>query len=238
MTDLIDNGPSAAPVRLLLAHGAGAPMTSPFLERMAELLAGRGLAVTRFEFDYMAGRRMGGARRPAPKAEALIPAYRAVIDSVRQTMPRGQRLLIGGKSMGGRIASMIAGELGTAGCVAGLVCLGYPFRPPRSSGAPRIAHLGQGFSCPALIVQGERDPFGGRADVAGYGLSSAVRFHWATDGDHDLKPRAASGTTHERNLAAAADAVAAFAGTVAGAGTLALKPSGAAPGPRARGRRT
>jgi predicted alpha/beta-hydrolase family hydrolase len=119
-------------------------------------------------------------------------------------------VLIGGKSMGGRVASLVADELHAAGSIVGLVCLGYPFHPPNKPAQLRTAHL-ERLACPALIVQGERDPFGGRAEVEGYALSAAIRLHWASDGDHDLGPRGASGFTRKGNLAAAADAVAAFA---------------------------
>ncbi len=116
--------------------------------------------------------------------------------------------------MGGRVASLVADELHAAGRIAGLVCLGYPFHPPNKPEQLRTAHL-ERLACPALIVQGERDPFGGRAEVEGYALSAAIRFHWASDGDHDLGPRGGSGFTRKGNLAAAADAIAAFARDIA-----------------------
>ena len=112
--------------------------------------------------------------------------YRAAVAAV----PAGAPLIIGGKSMGGRVASMVADELYAAGRIAGLACLGYPFHPPKKPEQLRTAHL-VALACPALIVQGERDPFGGRAEVEGYRLSPAIRFHWAGDGDHDLGPRGA-----------------------------------------------
>lgn len=214
MDQIIDDGPPDARFRLVLAHGAGAPMTSPFMERIAGLLAERGLAVSRFEFAYMAARRSAGTRRPAPRAETLIAEYRDVVGRVIARMPSQQRLLIGGKSMGGRVASMIGGELSREGRIAGLVCLGYPFRPPSAPDKLRVAHLGSDFHCPTLIVQGERDPFGGRPEVEEFALSAAIRFHWVVDGDHDLKPRARSGATASANLAAAADAIAAFAESI------------------------
>ena len=124
----------------------------------------------------------------------------------------GAPLLIGGKSMGGRVASLVADDLYAAGRIAGLVCLGYPFHPPGRPDQLRTAHL-EHLACPALIVQGERDPFGSRAEVEAMRLSLAIRFHWAGDGDHDLGPRGGSGFTRKGNLAAAADAVAAFAAT-------------------------
>jgi predicted alpha/beta-hydrolase family hydrolase len=198
-------GPSDAAVCYLCAHGAGAGMETPFLKAVAELLAERGVATYRFEFAYMAARRQG-ARKPPPKAERLMDEYRAAVAAV----PAGVPLIIGGKSMGGRVASMVADELYAAKRIAGLACLGYPFHPPKKPQQLRTAHL-TALACPALIVQGERDPFGGRAEVEAYGLSPAIRFHWAADGDHDLGPRGGSGFTRKGNLAAAADAVAAFA---------------------------
>jgi uncharacterized protein len=202
-------GPADAAVRFLCAHGAGAGMETPFLEVFAQLLAERGVGTLRFEFAYMAARR-SGARKPPPKAERLVDEYRAAVAAAGPGAP----LVIGGKSMGGRVASLMTDELHAAGRIAGLVCLGYPFHPPKRPEQLRIRHLA-GLSCPALIVQGERDPFGSRAEVEalleGRQLSSAIRFHWAGDGDHDLGPRGGSGHTRKANLAAAADAVAAFA---------------------------
>jgi predicted alpha/beta-hydrolase family hydrolase len=166
--------------------------------------------VTRFEFGYMAEHRTGGKGPPPPKAELLMPEYLEVVESVAAAMTHGQRLLIGGKSMGGRVASLIADDLYRVGRAKGLVCLGYPFHPPQKPAELRTAHLAA-LACPTLIVQGERDPFGSRAEVDGFTLSSAIRFHWAADGDHDLGPRAGRGHTRRGNLEAAANAVAEFA---------------------------
>ena len=203
--DFLISGPAQAPARFLCAHGAGAGMETAFLAAMAALLAERGIATLRFEFAYMAARRQG-ARKPPPKAERLMGEYRAAVAAV----PAGAPLLVGGKSMGGRVASLVADELFAQGRIAGLACLGYPFHPPKKPGQLRTAHL-HDLACPALIVQGERDPFGSRAEVATFRLSPAIRFHWASDGDHDLGPRGASGFTRRGNLAAAADAIAEFA---------------------------
>lgn len=210
---LLSNGPPAARTRVLLAHGAGAPMDSPFMETMATLLAERGLGVLRFEFTYMAARRAGGRKRPAPKAETLMPEFVIAAGAARDGLGDGGRLVIGGKSMGGRVASLIADQLAAEGQVAGLVCLGYPFRPPARPEQLRTSHLAA-IRTPTLIVQGERDPFGGRTDVEGWQrdgtIAPAIRLHWAGDGDHDLGPRGASGHTRKGNLTAAADAIADF----------------------------
>lgn len=207
MTQLLWTGPDDAAATLLLAHGAGAPMDSPFMVLTAEMLAARGIRVARFEFAYMAARRSGGKRRPPPKAESLdgemIAAARAA------EAGRAGKLAIGGKSMGGRVASHVADGLKKSGEVAGLVCLGYPFHPPNTPERLRVAHL-ETLTCPTLIIQGERDPFGTRGEVEALMLPSAIRIHWAHDGDHDLGPRGGSGTTRKGNLEAAADAVAGF----------------------------
>jgi uncharacterized protein len=206
---LLDAGPQDAATRLL-AHGAGAPMDSPFMETVSALLAARGMVTTRFEFAYMAARRTTARKRLPPKAESLVQEYVAMIAQVRGRMPPGQRLLIGGKSMGGRVASLLADRMHGDGSVAGLVCLGYPFHPPEKPDQLRTDHL-QDLKCPALIVQGDRDPFGTRAEVEALVLAPTIAFHWAPDGDHDLGPRGASGHTRRGNLEAAADAIVAFA---------------------------
>jgi predicted alpha/beta-hydrolase family hydrolase len=211
--DLLCTGPTDAAARFLCGHGAGAAMESPFLKTMAALLAERGIATYRFEFAYMAARRQGGSRRPPPRAERLMDEYRAAVAAV----PAGGTLFIGGKSMGGRVASLVADELFAEQRIAGLVCLGYPFHPPKKPDQLRTAHL-EHLACPTLIVQGERDPFGGRAEVEAYRLSRAIRFHWVGDGDHDLGPRGGSGFTRKGNLVAAAAAVAEFVAELAANG--------------------
>ncbi|MBS0268655.1 MAG: alpha/beta hydrolase [Proteobacteria bacterium] len=209
----MDNGISSAKARLILAHGAGAGITSSYMEAIAALLSERGIALTLFEFAYMASRRQGGAKRPPPKAEKLIPEFRDVVSAVASEIAR-QKLFIGGKSMGGRVASMLADELYEQNAISGLVCLGYPFHAPRTPEKTtpdklRTEHLTE-LRCPALIVQGERDPFGSRDEIEKIRLSKQITFAWMSDGDHDFGPRGNSGFTRKGNLAAAADAVAAF----------------------------
>ena len=151
-------------------------MTSPFLEKMTGLLTERGLQVSRFEFEYMAARRIGGKRRPPPRAEKLVAEYESAVAELREQGAGRRTLLIGGKSMGGRVASLAADELFAGDLIDGLVCLGYPFHPPNKPENLRTAHL-EKLHCPALIVQGERDPFGGRAEVESYALSPNIRGH-------------------------------------------------------------
>ncbi|WEK49625.1 MAG: alpha/beta hydrolase [Candidatus Kaistia colombiensis] len=178
------DGPEDARATLLLAHGAGAPMDSASMTAAAKALAAAGLRVARFEFAYMAERRSGTGRKPPPRADRLMPEYREAIAALAATTP----LVIGGKSMGGRVASMVADEYLDAGEIAGLLCLGYPFHPPAKPDELRTAHLLE-LRTPALICQGTRDEFGTREEVAGYPLSPRIEFLWLEDGDHDLKPR-------------------------------------------------
>jgi uncharacterized protein len=207
-TDRRIDGPADAPATLILAHGAGAGMDHPFMERLATGLAAAGWRVVRFEFPYMAKARLPGGNRGRPDPpNVLMATWRRAIEEVRSESGAAAPLLIGGKSMGGRIASMVADEMG----VDGLVCIGYPFHPPGKPEKLRTAHL-EKLATSALIIQGTRDPFGSFEEVAGYRLSPTMRFHWSEDGDHSLKPRKSSGRTEEQNLD---EAVAAVSGVLA-----------------------
>jgi predicted alpha/beta-hydrolase family hydrolase len=175
-------------------------MDSAWMNDFCALLSDRGVRTARFEFAYMAARRKG-QRRPPPRADTLLDEYRLAVRSAGV-----DRLVIGGKSMGGRVATMIADDVQAAG----VVCIGYPFHPPGKPEQLRTAHL-MGLTTPALICQGERDAFGARSEIAAYGLSPGIEFSWYADGDHDLRPRKAiSGFTYRDHLSTAADAVAEF----------------------------
>jgi predicted alpha/beta-hydrolase family hydrolase len=201
---LLFNGPPDAARTIALAHGAGLPMDAPFMESFAKNLGERGFRVVRFEFPYMAGRRITGKQRPPDPAPVLRENWLKVIEVLD---PKG--LVIGGKSMGGRFASLVADEAG----VAGLVCLGYPFHPAKKPEQLRVEHLGA-LKAPTLIVQGERDEFGNREEVAGYKLSPAIRVVWLKDGDHSFTPRKSSGRTEEQNLEEAVEEIVRFVGTL------------------------
>ncbi|MCE4069619.1 alpha/beta family hydrolase [Pseudomonas nitroreducens] len=188
---------------LVLAHGAGAPMDSPFMGDIAARLAERGISVVRFEFPYMAMRREDGRRRPPNPQKHLLECWRQVYAQVRAEV--AGKLAIGGKSMGGRMASLLADELGADA----LVCLGYPFYAAGKPEKPRVAHLAE-LKTPTLIVQGERDALGDRPTVEGYALSPAIQLHWLAAADHDLKPLKASGLTHGQHLETTAEQIAAF----------------------------
>lgn len=178
-------------------------MDSGFMNAMAEGLDAGGVRVVRFEFDYMAKRRVDGKRRGPDRAPKLIARFEEVIREVGDA----SALVIGGKSMGGRIATMIADEMGAAGCL----CLGYPFHPPGKPERLRTAHL-ETLRTPTLIVQGTRDAFGSRNEVESYRLSDSIELEWIEDGDHSFKPRQASGRTLDDNLETAVAASLGFIG--------------------------
>ncbi|MCV3242658.1 alpha/beta fold hydrolase [Mesorhizobium sp. ZC-5] len=202
-TYFLFDGPEDAAVTILLAHGAGAPMDSASMAATAKALATAGFRVARFEFAYMAARRYGH-RKPPPRAETVNTEYVAAVEALGA---KGL-LIIGGKSMGGRVASMVADELHAAGKIAGLLCLGYPFHPPAKPEQLRTKHLA-GLKTPTLICQGTRDEFGTREEVAGYTLSDRIEILWLEDGDHDLKPRKSiSGFSTADHLKTLADTVA------------------------------
>jgi predicted alpha/beta-hydrolase family hydrolase len=159
-----------------------------------------GFRVVRFEYPYMASKRVTGKGKPPDREPVLRETWLRVIEKLGRT-----RLVIGGKSMGGRIASVVADEAG----VTGLACLGYPFHPVGRPDKLRVEHL-KSIETPTLIVQGERDPFGNAKEVARYKLSKAVRVVWMRDGDHSFKPRKLSGRTEEQNWREAVEKVAAF----------------------------
>ncbi|OBZ95327.1 alpha/beta hydrolase [Pararhizobium polonicum] len=182
--DFLIDGPADATVTILLAHGAGAPMDSTSMNASTMALVTAGFRVARFEFGYMAARRSAGTRKPPPRADTLMPEYRAAVARLGASGP----LIIGGKSMGGRVASMVADDLLSKQAIAGLLCLGYPFHPPGKLDNLRTQHLAE-LKTPTLICQGTRDEFGTREEVAGYALSGNIRILWLEDGDHDLKPR-------------------------------------------------
>jgi uncharacterized protein len=198
---LMIDGPSGAKRTFIFAHGVGGPMDSPFMTAVAEGLAAHGIRVVRFEFPYMAARREG-KRSGAPDREpVLLQSWRDAVAA----QPDPSKVVIGGKSLGGRIASMVADEL----AVAGLICFGYPFHPPSQPQRLRTKHLA-GLRTPALILQGTRDPFGNEGDVGSYHLSPTIRIEWLQDGDHSFKPRVRSGVTEAQNLGQTVDAAAAF----------------------------
>ncbi|CAM3674329.1 alpha/beta family hydrolase [Parendozoicomonas haliclonae] len=196
MNNILWNRAEQPVATLILAHGAGAPMDSTFMETMAERLCRQGITVARFEFAYMAERRVTGKKRPPEKAEKLIPQWLDIIEHIKAESA-GMPLFIGGKSMGGRMASLAAKEQPEG--IHGVICLGYPFYAIGKPEKPRTAHLLE-YPLPVLMVQGERDTMGDFETVMEYKLAPSIQIQWLPDGNHDLKPRKASGFDYEHHL--------------------------------------
>ena len=198
VNEMIVNGPDDAVWTLILAHGAGALMDSEFMNTFAENIACPEICVVRFEFEYMRARRRDGRKRPPEPLPVLMEAWQKVIAQFKER----ERIAIGGKSMGGRVASLIADSCE----VQRLVCLGYPFHPPGRPEATRTEHL-EAMETQALFVQGTRDTFGSKDEILSYPLSDKIKFHWLEDGDHDFRPRKKSGLTKAQNWSDGIEAV-------------------------------
>lgn len=188
--------------RLLLAHGAGAGQDSTFMQRLREALADKGVQALGIEFEYMRRMRLEGHRRPPPRIDKLVDELAMWCDIMsHKSLPA---LWLGGKSMGGRAASLLAARDGAPG----LVLCGYPFHPPGRPETTRLAHWPL-LGCPIIVLQGSRDPFGSREEVMDYRLPLLTQLHFLEDGEHDWKPRKVSGRTQESLIDEAASVVAA-----------------------------
>lgn len=185
---------------LILAHGSGQPADSPWMLQLSAALEAHEIEVVRFNFNYMALAQQSGKPRPPSRLPALLEEFQKIVGECS-----GQPF-VGGKSLGGRVASHLASQ---DGGLPGVVAFGYPFHPPGKPEKLRTDHL-PNLKCPMLICQGERDPFGKRAEVESYDLPSQVEICWLCDGDHQLKPLKRSAATLESNLAAAAQRAASF----------------------------
>ncbi|MEZ8632080.1 alpha/beta fold hydrolase [Vibrio lentus] len=188
------------PVTFVFAHGAGAGMDHEFMQSVAKGLAFKGIRVIRFNFPYMIKRAEDGKRRPPDRAPKLLEAYQEVIEQVD-----ADKLVIGGKSMGGRMASHLS-ELEK---VAAMACLGFPFHPPGKPEKYKGEHLAE-LTKPCLILQGERDTFGKRDEFADFDLSDSIRVEFIPDGDHSFKPRKSSGYTEQQNIALTVEKLSVF----------------------------
>ena len=210
LTDLAYQGPVRGADRaVLLAHGAGADMNAATLTTVADALAAANVPSLRFNFPY----RAAGRRAPdrAPVLEAAV--REAAGELARRTKLPQERLVMGGRSMGGRICSMVAADPGAdneAGAL-GLVLLGYPLHPPGKATQLRVEHFAR-LRMPTLFVSGTRDAFGAPAELQREAkkLQGPVSFHWVESGDHGFKPLKASGLTIDGALADVAGAVVDF----------------------------
>ncbi|WP_284205234.1 alpha/beta family hydrolase [Psychromonas marina] len=207
-TTFMADGPEDGPL-FLFAHGAGAPCDSVFMQTIAEGLAQQGICVMRFNFDYMQQRVETGSRRPPERAPKLIQQFEDRIKLLNAEQKRP--IVIGGKSMGGRMASLVASmfEENQLTEIKGVACLGFPFHPVGKLDKLRIDHFPL-VKQKQLIIQGTRDKLGSFEEVDNYNLPSIIEWLWLEDGDHDLKPRVKSGFTHDQHLQQAIQRLASF----------------------------
>ena len=207
MTFIID-GPADGPL-FLFAHGAGASAESDFMQIIASGLAEQGICVIRFNFDYMLQRIEMGSRRPPERAPKLIAQFEQKIKLLNKQQKRV--MVIGGKSMGGRMASLVASlsDENKLTQIKGVACLGFPFHPAGKLDKLRIDHFPL-VKQRQLIIQGTRDKLGTFEEVESYNLPSEIEWLWLEDGDHDLKPRVKSGFSHPAHLQKAIDRLASF----------------------------
>ena len=185
----------------VFAHGAGAGQNSEFMQLMAKGIANYSINVLRFNFAYMQLAEESGNRRPPDRADKLLIHYKTILSEIDNSLP----IFIGGKSMGGRMASMLLEESTAKGCI----CMGYPFHPPNKPEKLRTEHL-LSINKPVLILQGERDTFGSREEIGTFNLSQQIQVSYLADGDHSFKPRKVSGHNLEANLHKAIEQSAAF----------------------------
>jgi hypothetical protein len=174
-------------------------MYSPFMAAIASGLAESGWRVVRFEFPYMARMRETGRRQGPDRMPILQEAFQEQVRLEKAEWPE-RPVFIGGKSMGGRVASLLVDELAASDGVRGCLCLGYPFHPPGKPLQLRTEHLAD-LRTPTLILQGERDSLGRREEVESYNLSPQVQLGWITSGDHSFKPTRSSGLSEAENWA-------------------------------------
>lgn len=189
-------------LEMILAHGAGAGMQSPFMLALSERLESLSLRVHRFNFDYMEAIQRDGRRRPPDRMPRLLECFERQVAAVG-TPP--EQLFIAGKSMGGRVASLLATRLP----VRGVLCYGYPFHPPGKPDNWRTAHLGE-LLCPMGVWQGTRDPFGTQEELSAIALPEKVEIRWIESGNHDLEPLRRSGLTQSGLLQTVAEDSLAF----------------------------
>jgi predicted alpha/beta-hydrolase family hydrolase len=183
VTAVVYPAASESRAALILAHGAGAGQRSPFMVAFARALAALGIDVVTFNFPYIEQRRRLPDRRPV-----LDACYRAVVDAaIRDVASARSALFVGGKSMGGRIATHIAAADPSLPA-AGLVLLGYPLHPPGRAHERRDAHLGS-IRRPILCIQGSRDAFGTPAELEPIlsALSPPATLHVVAGGDHSFR---------------------------------------------------
>lgn len=194
--------------QIILAHGAGAGSSSDFMKQICNKItevSQNKIKVILFDFPYMQLIEQTGKKRPPNKMPVLAQSYIEQISQVNPNLP----LFIGGKSMGARVALQACLDADMPANLRGYIALGYPFHPVGKPEKLRL-NLLNAVNLPGLIIQGERDTFGKKAEVAGYQINDNYQFNWIETGDHSLKPLKASGFTQLQMIEAAAQSIKEF----------------------------
>ena len=189
----------------LLAHGAGAPMDSDWMNQLTQLLTKEGITTVRFEFPYMAQRRQTGIKRPPNQTSVLLDCWRETASLLKSRFPL-EKMFIGGKSMGGRMASLVADELH----INGLICFGLPFHPPEKRSSPTDYFHCKKFLVRLLLFKENEILWGVRKKFFPTGYQKNIQVSFLESGDHSFKPLKKSGYTLEGHLFTAAKQAAGF----------------------------
>ena len=210
---LVDTVPNAK-AQVVFAHGAGADMSHEFMKTVSLLLNKERVNVVRFNFPYMDKRALLGKKYPPDRMPKLLSCYQEVIDKVVNKDGNHLPLYIGGKSMGSRTAATLLSEPEALAKdihekVKAIFCLGYPFHPAKKPEKLRLAPL-LSANKEILIVQGERDTLGNKAEVMSYKLPKLCQCTFLEDGDHSLKPRVKSGFTYDAHMQRAVKEIVSF----------------------------
>lgn len=201
----------------LLAHGAGAGIKSDFMKSIVFKLNAAGLETIPFEFPYMKIINQTGKRRPPDRMPKLIEAFEREVKHYQALYPK-KKIIVGGKSMGGRVASLLISQLEEGNnekpdSISACICLGFPFHPPKKLEKYRGDHL-ENIKTPILILQGDRDTMGSKQEVEKYKLANSISVKYISDGDHSFKPRVRSGHTLEGNLSMIGGSIINFVNTL------------------------
>ncbi|MEH6354652.1 MAG: alpha/beta family hydrolase [Marinobacter sp.] len=215
----------APEVAMVIAHGAGAPADSEYMKQLVMMLDGVGISSIRFEFPYMQQRRFDGRKRPPGRQPGLLDSFAQALKRARDELPQDCFVMAGGKSMGGRMASLLALPANISessessfnsnrlrsNLMDAVVCYSYPFHPPGKLDCWRTEHLAY-INCPLLIVQGTRDPFGKPAELVTQSAALAnCELRWLEGGNHDFQPFARQPETQSDLIRQAAQLTRQFA---------------------------
>jgi len=204
-----------AKAQIIFAHGAGANMSHEFMDDISSLLNGAGINVLRFNFPFMDKRVLTGIKYPPDRMPKLLVCYEDIIRYVVEQLESNELpLFIGGKSMGSRVAATLVADPKELkpyllNKISGVFCLGYPFHPAKKPEKLRLEPL-VNANKPVLIVQGDRDTLGNKAEIISYQLAEHCQCIFLEDGDHSLKPRVKSGFTQQAHMNRAVEEIVKF----------------------------